>query len=855
MRFKSHLAAGLAVANASAVYADDILQVSLPLEKLLHVSPPLSSGSISMYPGRHPTHDGADLDFLVPRLSREMYFAQEGHRKAIHGSKHAQLKAIFKYPTVILDQSDHLKSIKCNDYSIEVCFRNLEARNAVEKSWAENTHSGTFHLITYHRGCGDLTGHKRSYFLASQPVRNSDTDCVVVPTKPINEQDAFESGEFSWGIYEDPEERRRAASVARGHIRALSAGDYSGMELSPDETVDIDDDLAAADEFFNTTAIDPYDSGPDDPIEFVEEDGTVEKRGCPMASRGFTIRARSVDSMSSKVYQGLVAAFKVAKRWIKGKINLVHNIMDYAGYNTEGFYETFKSTIPHSFHHDYHVDNFISTDSNGIGSLVLGEAGYLVYQNKGKGSKRPGGDPGGGKDQESSKGALRSHASNFAFDALTGIKSGRLVVDTTTDTKVYAHIGIMIGGSYPIDKYQKQIAATPFSPITVPGLFTIGPELSISASLNFDLSGEAELIVGGNVTLSPGRAILDLKEKTGCRIESGLVPSFDPVARASGRIEVVAALGLPIALEIGVDILNGQFKSTVGLVNTPSAYISAGISVGAGSPCDDGIELRLGARNKIEISAFDHWSLVVHDLTLYDHGLGCVSRSGFDKDKVQPDKSPIFEYAKKKLAGDGDLYVDIPTPLRNLASHLGSLKRPRYWSVIMDKEETSILVSGKDGYIYLAKPGEQNELTEAWGTVEPSSGLYAFDTLGRVLSYDKAEYKKTDTFMATMRVSHTTKVLINNVLGIMVALQYHSESPSGPLVMFLAGVRHVRYPTFCKISGQGLRLYATQYVVHEDGKVLDDEGDEYEGADDIFAQLGLNKTDCRTMNLLVSGFK
>lgn len=123
------------------------------------------------------------------------------------------MKATFNHPAVVLDQRDHIASIKCSRYSIEVCFKAPEARETAQKSWIENTHFGSFYLLTYHLGCGDRTGQTRSYFRASQPVRNTGSDCVSVPVAPIEEHEALDSGDISWGTYKSPEKRKRASSA------------------------------------------------------------------------------------------------------------------------------------------------------------------------------------------------------------------------------------------------------------------------------------------------------------------------------------------------------------------------------------------------------------------------------------------------------------------------------------------------------------------------------------------------------------------------------------------------------------------------------------------------------------------
>lgn len=81
MRFAPPLMAGLAL--SSAVSADFFTSPSY--RKLLG-SPPVSPASISMYPGRHPNHNGMDLAHLVPQMTRDLYFAQEGHRSEYYPS-------------------------------------------------------------------------------------------------------------------------------------------------------------------------------------------------------------------------------------------------------------------------------------------------------------------------------------------------------------------------------------------------------------------------------------------------------------------------------------------------------------------------------------------------------------------------------------------------------------------------------------------------------------------------------------------------------------------------------------------------------------------------------------------------
>ena len=82
---------------------------------------------------------------------------------------------------------------------------------------------------------------------------------------------------------------------------------------------------------------------------------------------------------------------------------------------------------------------------------------------------------------------------------------------------------------------------------------------------------------------------------------------------------------MPIALEVGLDVLNGKFKKTVGLVDTPAIYISTKLSSNEGSTCNNGIELRAGIKNKIHVAALDLWDYQIRDDVLYEKGITCVT--------------------------------------------------------------------------------------------------------------------------------------------------------------------------------------------------------------------------------------
>lgn len=48
---------------------------------LLQMPPSFAHDGINLYPANHPDHNRDDMDHLVPELSKQLYYSQEGHRR------------------------------------------------------------------------------------------------------------------------------------------------------------------------------------------------------------------------------------------------------------------------------------------------------------------------------------------------------------------------------------------------------------------------------------------------------------------------------------------------------------------------------------------------------------------------------------------------------------------------------------------------------------------------------------------------------------------------------------------------------------------------------------------------------
>lgn len=53
----------------------------LATKGLLQIPPSFAGDGITMYPAHRPGHDTEDLGHLMPHLTKELYYSQEGHRR------------------------------------------------------------------------------------------------------------------------------------------------------------------------------------------------------------------------------------------------------------------------------------------------------------------------------------------------------------------------------------------------------------------------------------------------------------------------------------------------------------------------------------------------------------------------------------------------------------------------------------------------------------------------------------------------------------------------------------------------------------------------------------------------------
>lgn len=408
----------------------------------------------------------------------------------------------------------------------------------------------------------------------------------------------------------------------------------------------------------------------------------------------------------------------------------------------------------------------------------------------------------------------------LAFSIKAGVTKGSVSLVNKKAFTIDAQFGIQVElqAEKSIDLVKKQLGSLPLSPLTIPGIILLGPEVTVSAELELTLNGLANLLIGGSLSVSEGRAVMDAVNSTRNEL-TGLKAEFTPVAKLNGTITASMQLGLPIALEVGLDILNGKWKKSVGLVEKPSDA-SATVAKNVDKACSNGVEIRVGVKNQLYLSVLDYYEVPIRNDIIYERGLVCISSKGFNFQDVGA--GTAFNQAIAGSPGRKDQIADSQPEFRNVSQSLTPKVGNTGYRVIVDHGQTSIVVAGKDGGVYLVASDERYDLSAPWGTLDLNSNLVNLDVFGRIMS--------VNLFFAFLGLADVQLVdpkfvpEDNKVASLNMVKEDSSEEYQGYAIVVGEqekkqdkGHLVVRYPTFCR-TPSGTRLFATQWIMNDKGQ-------------------------------------
>ncbi|RAQ69076.1 hypothetical protein COH21_008346 [Aspergillus flavus] len=141
------------------------------------------------------------------------------------------------------------------------------------------------------------------------------------------------------------------------------------------------------------------------------------------------------------------------------------------------------------------------------------------------------------------------------------------------------------------------------------------------------------------------------------------------------------------------------------------------------------------------------------DITFYETGLGCLSAKGWNATQVEP-TTTLFNNVAATFGGQENLASNTTFNLTKLGpiiyedehfqskSSKDDKNKPRKllktngFPLIQDAGQTSTLVSGKDGRIYLANNSAEYDISAPWGALEVDKNIFSYDVFGRLIWFD-----------------------------------------------------------------------------------------------------------------------
>ncbi|KAF2261374.1 hypothetical protein CC78DRAFT_535667 [Lojkania enalia] len=155
-------------------------------------------------------------------------------------------------------------------------------------------------------------------------------------------------------------------------------------------------------------------------------------------------------------------------------------------------------------------------------------------------------------------------------------------------------------------EFEKRIVTIPLSPFSIPGILVIGPSASLATGFDLTFEASGKLLAGAIATWGNIEAVLDLKDNDNNKAV-GFVPDIQPVFEADGKLAISTGVFLSFKLAVGVDVLNGKFEASAGLVNKPRLAITASTEAEFGlngtqftGDCK-GVEIELGFTHEVSV--------------------------------------------------------------------------------------------------------------------------------------------------------------------------------------------------------------------------------------------------------------
>ncbi|THC93614.1 hypothetical protein EYZ11_006898 [Aspergillus tanneri] len=747
-----------------------------------------------LYPAHPPNHDADDLAHLVPTPEQAMHF-REGGKSATDPSSFGHMVSTFNHPTVLLDHSSQIASVSCKPNGLDVCFKNEAAERHAAEKWDAN-HSPLI-FSTNHPGCGNHHDGKRSFWKVSTVLFKAKQKCASVNATEVSMEEAMKDFDLEFGHTHE-----------KIHKERLSRRSTSATLIASSTTEDITDDPAALSDFFGVPVTGTYENIPEATPE--SHDGTVTE-----------ITPKDLEKRLWGPIQWLADVGKaVVNTIVDGGKKIWDGVKELVGKVIE-FGKEIGKLIQDPLNYEWSLGASVSRQWNigGEGTRRVPTTSGLFGDGEGLVIASTGVFPGDLRCENCYAKGDVSFAGRIGWSINDGLKTGYISAGGYWDSQLA--LAFRLQGQKKVEAYKKQLLSKNLINLEIPGVISVGPEVTLSAVIDLYFQAQADILIGARFEISRGEARLDLLDKSKNKFE-GFVPKLTPIAKYRGNEEasVTVDFGLPLGLEFGVDLLNGKWKKTVGIIDQPSFQVRAKTSVAG---CD-GIDMSLAVQNYLYLTALGLYDYAIDTRDLWSAPLGCI--------KVSPSSSKAHRrrLASRHLAlraatvepageavnetfPDGGISIQPPEidPVSVNETEVDPVTDFGY-KLISDIKQTAILIAGKEDRLYLAPYGDPDASGGAPFAYqeEASDSVIMGDVYGGYLNYNPTEMSQTGA--SNLRSSRLTNVPEGSKFIALAEVHTDGTEEQGMYVA-VDGDKIYALAT-CSVVDMGTRMYVVDYTTN-----------------------------------------
>ncbi|KAF3006711.1 hypothetical protein E8E13_009234 [Curvularia kusanoi] len=577
---------------------------SVMAEVMTLPSPPLAT----LGPVSPPGVDMGGLGVITPEEKTALWFggSDDAMKDDESGAVTVRITVDYKYPSIVLDHSVYIKNVGCADGSLQAKFDNVIAFSHAADTWPAKA---PLLLITSEQSCGN--GDQNSFWLAQSVTFDQNANTFSASGKAVQLADIYNQMDIDFGKIE------LQNSTTNGTVSsddALSCG-------KPDSPFLDDLPAVACGASFDKALDDQlgyYAAGGDDEEHVLASAGidasantdVVSKR--ELAKRGWfskivksvakavvQVAKQAVVTVVKQVAQAVVSVAKTAakvtvavvKATVKVGIAVAVNYAKLVKFAVTGNYDN-SLTLP--------ID--LTGTSLSKTTPWEGTTGFKFYD------YRPERE---GKKWKASKINLERVATEFKLlpgekDPEPGVElwcvdcgvKGKFVATGSLSAtplsglkraQVGVHGNMYVGaflGVNAFTKYEKTIRKDLFVKglpgWEIPHIVSLGPRVILGAQATFSIEAEGQLLTGASLNWPAFQATLDFVDPHKSS-QSGWVPQVTRKFDAHGELTATAALGLPVTLSFGINILDGIFERAVNLTDIPAITAEAKLEFDVGT--------------------------------------------------------------------------------------------------------------------------------------------------------------------------------------------------------------------------------------------------------------------------------